>query len=66
MRQTTWTVDLSGHGEFNMAESKAYLASSIAECYGGNCGKASTKSYWLAMPKHTLAVVLAGLQYPLN
>lgn len=75
MKVTTWTLELLGHGEFkttdgdvrrNLKESKRYLASTIVDCYGGGCGAASTKSYWLAKSKMVLAVVLAGLQYPLN
>jgi hypothetical protein len=74
-RRNTWTIELVEHGEFmstdeqvqrNMKESKGYLALTIAECYGGGCGAASTKSYWFTHPKMTLAVVLAGLQYPLK
>lgn len=72
MRHTTWTLDLLGHGEFktkdieverNMKETKNYLAQSITEAYGDS---QYPKTYWLHYPKHLLAVVLAGLQYPLN
>ena len=74
-RTTTWTLYLVGHGEFktsdievqrNMLENKGYLARTIADCYGGACGAESYRSHWMAKPKMVLAVVLAGLQYPLN
>lgn len=72
MRVTIWTLELQGHGEFkakdvevqrNMRESKRYLVQTIADMHHVTDG---TKAYWLRMPKMTLAVVLAGLQYPLN
>jgi hypothetical protein len=71
-----WTLLLEGHGEFaaydsdmrrNMSENKAYLARQIAYCYeGSDIAGADSKEYWLKKPKMVLAVVLAGLQYPLN
>lgn len=74
-RPCIWTIDLPDHGIFsamdlevqrNMKGRKRHLAQSIVDCYGGGCGNASTKSYWLTYPKMTLAVVLAGIQFPLK
>lgn len=67
------SVTLAEHGEFTTSvetvarverSSKRELAQMITDAYGGGCGRASTKTYWLAYPKAILAVVYGGLVEP--
>ncbi len=70
------TVELQGHGEFKTSLgwirqtdhcTKRNLAHRIAEAYGGNCGVASSYTYWLrTFPKAVLLIVYNGLIHPLN
>ncbi len=67
------SVDLVGHGLFTSwaatvrtAERipKRALARLITEAYGGNCGDASSQSYWYQYPKAVLTIVYCGLVDP--
>jgi hypothetical protein len=75
MKPGTVAVELPGHGEFATsvefvtkldAMSKHDLARNIADAYGGGCGKASTRAYWLTYPRTLLAIVYGGLVEPRN
>lgn len=73
LAKDTIAVELSGHGFFCTSigavsmradYTQRVLAKLIAEAYGGGCGEASTKSYWLRFPKTVLLVVYGGLVDP--